>query len=41
MVFYYLTPAQFRRYSSFNLCPPYSSLGTGSPWSERRRNQIG
>lgn len=23
MVFSCLTPAQFRRYSSFNLCPPY------------------
>src|SRR5437588_797013 len=27
MVFYYLTPARFRRYSSSNLCPALSSLG--------------
>jgi len=27
MVFYYLTPVRFRRYSSSNLCPALSSLG--------------
>src|SRR6266487_6522497 len=27
MVFYYLTPARFRRYSSSNLCPALPSLG--------------
>jgi len=41
MVFYYLTPAHFRRYSSSNLCPALSSLGRvrfGANW---RRNQLG
>jgi len=27
MVFSCLTPVQFRRYSSFNLCPPYPAEG--------------
>jgi hypothetical protein len=43
MVFYYLTPAQFGRYSSSNLCPPFpawdgfasSELAEESPWLTR------
>src|SRR5579863_1067271 len=32
MVFYYLTPGQFRQYSKANLCPALSSLGRSSNW---------
>src|SRR5450432_237968 len=32
MVFYYLTPAQFGRYSKANLCPALSSLGRSRNW---------
>jgi hypothetical protein len=38
MVFYYLTPAGFRRYSSSNLCPALASRGGVE--AERNRGGI-